>query len=159
VPFQYQALQEMKKVLFFISACLIFVISAAAEGQIHKRTVNGIEEYECLLLNETKNFVIVVIDGKRVGTLNPVVNHPNMYDRSAQKIWLSLQRHVLKAFGYSSQAKITREKPDVQTKEHIFDISSRIDLELNPNGSYNIPAIALEENLFKPRQTKTHHHR
>ncbi|MBI2121635.1 MAG: hypothetical protein HYT98_00790 [Candidatus Sungbacteria bacterium] len=131
--------------------------SMAAEGQIYKRTVNGIEEYECLLLNETKNYIVIVIDGKRVGTLNPVENHPNTYDRSAQKIWLSLGPHVMTAFGYPSQANITREKPSVQTKEHIFDISSRIDRNPNPNGSYNLPAFILEDILFKPYQSTRHH--
>lgn len=152
---------KVKNVLFlWISALLIlvFTASAVAGEPIHKRVINGVEEYECLLINETKHYVIVVIDGKRVSTLNPVDNHPNTYDRSAQKIWISLQKHVLKAFGYSSQAKITRGNPEFETNEHNLDISNRVDKEPAANGAYNTPAIVIEDALFKPYKSASRHH-
>jgi len=135
-----------------IITALIFVLflsSVSARESVTKRTINGVEEYACLLVNETNLFITVSIDGKKMGIFKPMVND-NLREGSVIKIWLSAKPHILTALGFSSMSDVSKNKPSFKTDEIVFDIGNHIDKKQNTTGPFRIPTISLEEIHFKP---------
>ena len=138
-------------ITIFIALVLALALSVVSTGEpaVHKRTMHGIEQYACFLINETKLFITVSIDGRKMGILKPIVSD-DLQKESVRKIWLSAKPHALTALGFNSMNDFSRNMPSFKTDIIAFDISAHIDRERKTDGSFRVPAISVEEMHFKP---------
>ena len=145
----------MKRAALYIFALLLgalFFTSILSAGEAHKRTVNGKEEYELRIANETGWFVIAHIDGRRQAVLNPSKKYANQWDGSMMKLWLTLGPHRVVAFAYNSRDDITNNKPSQKTAESSIDVTRHVD-KIRGDGAFRVPILELNKSNFEPWTT------
>ena len=143
----------MKRTALSILALLLgiaFIVPTLSAEEVHKRIVDGKEEYELRIANETGWFVVVHIDGKRQAVLNPAKKYSVGWDGSMAKTWLTPGLHKFLAFAYKSQKNITDDRPFQKTPESLIDITKYLDNERQPSGAFKVPVLELEKSNFEP---------